>query len=59
MKSIIFNNNLFSKLTKFKKIKRQNEYAKSFKKAAQDKDIKNMAEDGMEDYLKELIKYEG
>ncbi len=30
------------------------EYIKSYKKAAEDKDVLSMAEEGMEDYLKQL-----
>jgi len=45
-------------LNDFRKSVRQNEYANSFKKASQDLEIKNMAEDGMGDYFKELINLE-
>ena len=41
-------------LTEFRKSVRRKEYASSFKKASLDKDIKNMAEDGMGDYLQQL-----
>lgn len=33
---------------------RQKEYAESFKRASLDPEIKNMAEEGLEDYLKQL-----
>ncbi len=45
-------------LNDFRKSVRQNEYAHSFKKASLDLEIKNMAEDGMGDYFKELINLE-
>ena len=45
-------------LNDFRKSVRRNEYGYSFKKASQDLEIKNMAEDGMGDYFKELINLE-
>ena len=41
-------------LTEFRKSVRRKEYADSFKKASLDADIKNMAEDGLGDYFKQL-----
>lgn len=41
-------------LTEFRKSIRRKEYADSFKKASVDSDIKNMAEDGLGDYFKQL-----
>ena len=41
-------------LNDLRKSERQNEYAKSFKKASLDSEIKDMAEDGMGDYFREL-----
>jgi hypothetical protein len=45
-------------LNELRKSERQNEYAHSFKKASQDLEIKNMAEDGMGDYFKQLSNLE-
>jgi len=42
-------------LTEFRKSVRRKEYVDSFKKASLDLDIKNMAEDGLGDYFKQLI----
>ena len=41
-------------LTEFRKSVRRKEYADSFKKQSLDADIKNMAEDGLGDYFKQL-----
>lgn len=41
-------------LTEFRKSVRRREYAESFKKASLDSEIKNMAEDGMNDCFKQL-----
>ena len=41
-------------LTEFRKSVRRKEYAESFKKASLDADMKNMAEDGLGDYFKQL-----
>lgn len=41
-------------LNDLRKSERQNEYAHSFRKASSDLEIKNMAEDGMGDYFKQL-----
>ncbi|MDP2947171.1 MAG: CopG family transcriptional regulator [Nanoarchaeota archaeon] len=41
-------------LTEFRKSVRRKEYADSFRKASFDLDIKNMAEDGLGDYFKQL-----
>ena len=45
-------------LTDFRKSVRRKEYEESFKKASLDADIKNMAEDGLGDYFKELTRLE-
>ena len=45
-------------LTEFRKSVRKREYADSFKKASLDFDIKNMAEDGLGDYFKQLTSLE-
>ena len=45
-------------LNEFRKSIRQKEYAKSFKKASLDREMKIMAEDGMGDYFKQLISLE-
>lgn len=42
-------------LNDFRKTERRNEYANSFKRASSDSELKNMAEDGMGDYFKQLI----
>ena len=41
-------------LNEFRKSVRRKEYAESFKKASLDMDMKNMAEDGMDDYFEQL-----
>lgn len=41
-------------LTEFRNGVRRKEYAESFKKASLDSEIKNMAEDGLGDYFKQL-----
>lgn len=41
-------------LTEFRKSARRREYAESFKKARLDSGIKSMAEDGLDDYFKQL-----
>ncbi|HEY4508670.1 MAG TPA: hypothetical protein VJC13_00080 [Candidatus Paceibacterota bacterium] len=41
-------------LTEFRKSARRKEYTSSFKRASMDKDIKEMAEDGLGDYFKQL-----
>lgn len=41
-------------LNDFRKTERKNEYAHSFKRASSDLKLKNMAEDGMGDYFKQL-----
>jgi len=41
-------------LNDLRKTERQNEYAHSFRRASSDLEIKNMAEDGMGDYFKQL-----
>lgn len=41
-------------LTEFRKSIKRKEYAESFKKASLDADMKNMAEDGLGDYFKQL-----
>lgn len=41
-------------LTEFRKAARRREYTESFKKARLDSDIKNMAEDGLDDYFNQL-----
>ena len=45
-------------LTEFRKSVRRKEYTDSFKKASLDKEIKNMAEDGMGDYFLQLSNLE-
>lgn len=41
-------------LTEFRKSVRKKEYADSFKRAALDSEIRNMAKDGLGDYFSEL-----
>jgi len=41
-------------LNDLRKLERQNEYTESFKRASSDLELKNMAEDGMGDYFKQL-----
>jgi len=41
-------------LTEFRKSIRRKEYAESFKRASLDPEMKDMAEEGLEDYLKQL-----
>ena len=41
-------------LTEFRESVRRKEYADSFKRASLDMDMKNMAEDGMDDYFEQL-----
>ncbi len=43
-------------LTEFRKGVRRKEYTESFKRASLDPEMKNMAEEGLEDYLKQLIR---
>lgn len=45
-------------LTEFRKSVRRKEYAESFKKASLDMDMKNMAEDGLGDYFKQITHLE-
>ena len=45
-------------LNDLRKSERRNEYAHSFRKASKDLEIKNMAEDGMGDYFKQLASLE-
>ncbi|OGI65739.1 hypothetical protein A3H53_00780 [Candidatus Nomurabacteria bacterium RIFCSPLOWO2_02_FULL_40_10] len=45
-------------LNDLRKSARQKEYASSFKRASLDREIKNMTEDGMGDYFKQLINLE-
>ena len=45
-------------LTEFRKSVRRKEYTDSFKKASLDREIKNMAEDGMGDYFLQLSNLE-
>ena len=45
-------------LNNLRKSERRNEYAHSFKNAAKDLEIKNMAEDGMGDYFSQLANLE-
>jgi hypothetical protein len=45
-------------LNNLRKSERQNEYTKSFKRASSDLELKNMAEDGMGDYFKQLSSLE-
>lgn len=45
-------------LNDLRKSERQHEYAQSFKKASLDRDIKDIAEDGMGDYFKQLSSLE-
>ncbi|MEK7459543.1 MAG: hypothetical protein AAB636_00570 [Patescibacteria group bacterium] len=45
-------------LNEFKKSIRQKEYAQSFKRASMDTEMKVMAEEGMGDYLEQLIRLE-
>lgn len=45
-------------LNEFRKSAREKEYAQSFKKATLDADIKSMAEDGLDDYLKQLARFD-
>lgn len=41
-------------LTEFRKSVRRKEYEESFKKASLDMGMKNMTEDGLEDYFKQI-----
>lgn len=45
-------------LNDLRKSERQHEYAKSFRRASLDSDLKNMAEDGMGDYFDQLVSLE-
>jgi hypothetical protein len=45
-------------LNDLRKSERQQEYAKSFKRASSDSELKNMAEDGMGDYFNQLASLE-
>lgn len=45
-------------LNNLKDSERQNEYAESFKRASLDLELKNMAEEGMSDYSKQLSNLE-
>ena len=43
-------------LTEFRKRVRQKEYTESFKRASLDPEMKNMAEEGLGDYLEQLTR---
>jgi len=45
-------------LTEFREKVRRKEYAESFKRASSDPEMKIMAEEGLGDYLKQLIRLE-
>ena len=45
-------------LTEFRKSVRRKEYAESFKRASLDPEMKSMAEEGLGDYLQQLIHFE-
>ncbi len=45
-------------LTEFRKSVRRNEYVESFKRASLDPEMKNMAEEGLGDYLEQLSRFD-